>query len=618
MTTTQTIYHVTFLLPRGEERNVLHALHQKGLCQIDFCKGQQGEQTRHLDRLHARIKELSQQLIPYYPALSSKTTSQTDEQTLQEVESFVETNSKQVTRKLAQLKELTTNMNEQETIIEKLRKLPQTPPSMIYDGRYTKWITGVLPKEELEGLGFSETEDRLVITEPITKELYFVCEIIREGTESLLKHEPGFAPLNLPNTELKPRQEIKKRSKQLKRLKEEHNNTQKELRSLAKKLQPEIRNYGKLLEDHIKRERAKDELDSATYHVTGEAWVPESDLEMFNNVLDQTASSHLIQSTEREDAPTLLKNNRYAQPFEEITRLYSVPRYKRFDPTMIIAIFFPLIFGIMYSDAIYGILIAGVGLAMTWMPNATGNDGYRNFSRILLTCGLFTMLMGMLAGSYFGNFAEHVGINIPKALDMMTDIIPLVIISLSIGLIHLGSGLIAGFKERLKLGKIEEAIKEQGVWIVFIIGALVALFFAERILSVALALMGVSLLTKAYYAYKEQGIINAILSVFDVSKLTGDLASYVRIMALAIGTSGIALAVNVMAKIAVEHIPTVGIAFAVIIFIIGHLFNIFISGLGAFIHTLRLHFLEHFGRYYEGDGEEYKPFEAQLQGATLK
>ncbi|MGM5481658.1 MAG: V-type ATP synthase subunit I [Nanobdellota archaeon] len=616
MTRPQTIYHVTFLLPRGEQEMVIEKLHEQGVCQIeiDMSRNETSEELTHLQTLHRNVLELHQMLDPYATKKKQQQTFHTSMNALSQVVDKQHAHTNELIKTLSTAEE---KIRENEQVIRQLKRFPDVTPQVFSKGTITNTVIGLLPTDRLEAYRQDEGEGRLIITSEITKDLLFACEIMVDDKESILEQDVEFTPLDVPETTRTPSQEIKKLLQENKKLKLRHMKTLKELEQTATILTPQLTIAQHLLEDHITKKQANTQFTNGTYHLSAQAWVPEKQFDHFNKVLEQEATTHLISKVEREDAPTLLSNNSYVKPFEEITRLYSVPKYNRFDPTIIIAIFFPLIFGIMYSDAVYGLLIAGVGLMMTFMPSMRQNIEYRHFSRILLTCGLFTLLMGAVAGSYFGNFAEQIGLNLPKAIDLMTDIIPLVVISLSIGLVHLSIGLFAGFHERVRLGKINEAIKEQGVWIIFIIGALLAIIFPNMLLQPALGLMGVGILIKAGYAYKEQGLISAILSIFDVSKLAGDLASYVRIMALAIGTSGIALAVNVMAQIATEHIPAVGIVIAVLIFIVGHLFNIFISGLGAFIHTLRLHFLEHFGRYYEGGGEEYEPFRKKITTSTL-
>ena len=134
---------------------------------------------------------------------------------------------------------------------------------------------------------------------------------------------------------------------------------------------------------------------------------------------------------------------------------------------------------------------------------------------------------------------------------------------------------------------------------------------------VGFGVLGLSVIIQIVMSFMEGGPMISILSVFDYAGFLGDVFSYARLMALAIGTAGIALAVNFM-TLMVAEIPYVGIIVAILLFVFGHTFNLAMNGLGSFIHTLRLHFLEHFSKYYEGDGKLYKPFLASRKKTHLE
>jgi V/A-type H+/Na+-transporting ATPase subunit I len=144
---------------------------------------------------------------------------------------------------------------------------------------------------------------------------------------------------------------------------------------------------------------------------------------------------------------------------------------------------------------------------------------------------------------------------------------------------------------------------------VFLIGIILSIL-GEPFMLFGLIAIILSVIMQIGFKFLEGGPVIGMLSIFDFSGFVGDTFSYARLTALAIGTAGIALAVNFMALLVFDMVPVLGFPLAIIVFLVGHLFNMVMNGLGAFIHSLRLHFLEFFQKFYEGGGTQYKPFYA--------
>jgi V/A-type H+-transporting ATPase subunit I len=107
------------------------------------------------------------------------------------------------------------------------------------------------------------------------------------------------------------------------------------------------------------------------------------------------------------------------------------------------------------------------------------------------------------------------------------------------------------------------------------------------------------------------GILDALLGAMDITGFLGNVLSYARLLALCLATGGLAMAVNIMAKLLGDAVPVIGILIAVVMLVFGHSFNFVMNGLGSFIHSLRLHYVEFFGQYYEGGGKKFSPFKAK-------
>ena len=113
-------------------------------------------------------------------------------------------------------------------------------------------------------------------------------------------------------------------------------------------------------------------------------------------------------------------------------------------------------------------------------------------------------------------------------------------------------------------------------------------------------------------------LLKGVLSLYDSVSFFSDILSYSRILALGLATSALAFAINLIATIAKDMIPVVGTAVMVVILIVGHVFNVGINVLGAFIHSARLQFVEFFGKFITASGRPFAPFRQRGRYITIK
>ncbi len=429
-----------------------------------------------------------------------------------------------------------------------------------------------------------------------------------------LLHEVGFETLTIPFENKKPLELIKK----LKKENDVLNNKIRAIESSLKKLQKENEEKNKILIEEL--EICKEKVDalknikSANSFSVLEAWVPASQMQDFSKIIKEHASDYYAEVEERKEAPTIYKNNSLVRPFEMITNLYSPPVYNGFDPTPWIAIFFTIFFGFMLNDFFYGIILAAAGF-VAFMKLKKKKQSTRDVAAFILIIGISTMFWGIVFGAYFGNFFQELGIKLPMFIDGMKQVMLTLGIAIGFGAIHILIGLLSGFYDNIRKYNIRDAFASQGVWLLFMAGIV---FIILQKSSIGLSFMGLAVLLQIVFTFISAGFMSALLSIFSFTGFIGDLFSYARLMALGIGTSGISLAVNFIAFLAAGMIPYAGIPIAIIVFIIGHTFNLAMNGLGAFIHTTRLHFLEFFTKFYDGGGRVYKPFHANRKDTYLE
>ncbi|MBA7497871.1 hypothetical protein ES704_00604 [subsurface metagenome] len=359
-----------------------------------------------------------------------------------------------------------------------------------------------------------------------------------------------------------------------------------------------------------------------------EGWILEKNIDiMKKRLFNKTNELEIIFSDpdENDDIPVALDNNKFVEPFESITELYGIPKYKEFDPTPLFAPFYFIFFGMCLSDAGYGLIIAA--LSYFSLSKFKFEGTVKKFFELFFLGGLSTFIMGAIMGSWMGDTLNYLPKNILfiktflidtiSLLDPIKNPMPLLLISLSLGVIQIYTGIIIKFIANVKENKIKTGLMDQGSWLLLISGLLLFIL-ANSVGSLA----GLKIITK-YIIWAgllsvviTQGRSNkniilkaagGVLSLYDIIGYFSDILSYSRLFALGLSTAVLAVVVNNFVML-FKDIPFIGIILAALVFIIGHLFNMVISGMGAFIHSTRLQYVEYFTKFYEGGGAPFKPF----------
>jgi len=320
---------------------------------------------------------------------------------------------------------------------------------------------------------------------------------------------------------------------------------------------------------------------------------------------------------EDEETPVLLDNPRLVQPFEAITEMYSLPNSKEVDPNTLMAPFYFIFFGMMVSDAGYGLLmsiITGILLIKYKFEGLLDK-----LLRLLFLGGISTFIWGALFGGWFGDIVSAVTsgrYSIPPLwFNPMNNPMKLLICSLILGAIHLFVAMgIQGYK-KIKEGKILDAIFDTGFWYIFLIGlGLLLLGGTAGTIGKYMAITGAVLLVLTQ-GRSEKNIIKkftkGVLSLYDAVGFMSDVLSYSRLLALGLATGVIASVINAMGTL-IGFNP-LGIIVLIIVFIVGHVFNLVINALGAYVHASRLQYVEFFGKFFEGGGKAYKPFKVNTK-----
>lgn len=345
---------------------------------------------------------------------------------------------------------------------------------------------------------------------------------------------------------------------------------------------------------------------------------------------------------EDEEAPVILKNNPFSVNMEGIVESYGLPHKGEIDPTTIMSFFYVFFFGMMLSDAAYGLIVAVVcAVLVRKFPNMSA--GMKKSLKLFMYCGISTLVWGVLFGGYFGNIVDIVSqkflgttVTVPALWFVpLNDPMKLLLFSLLFGVIHLFTGLAVKGYLCLKDGKIMDFFCDVVLWFLLLIGLILMLIPSDIFASIAqIKVVFPAPLNTAAQVLAAAGAIGIVLmsgrtsknpalrlalGAYDLYNITGwlsDVLSYSRLLALGLATGVIASVINQMGSMLPNNV--IGILFFIIIFIIGHALNLAINLLGAYVHTNRLQFVEFFGKFYEGGGRPFNPFKENTKYADIK
>lgn len=362
-------------------------------------------------------------------------------------------------------------------------------------------------------------------------------------------------------------------------------------------------------------------LTENTFVLSG--YVPQDRAERLSEELKRkfTVAVSISEPTEDEDVPVLLKNNALVEPLEDITAAYSLPSKSDIDPNVPMAFFYYLFFGMMLSDAGYGLLIS----IATWLilrfkrPEGSLKLNMQKF----FLCGLSTVFWGALFGSWFGNIVNVISVSYlglgeimkPLWFDPATDPMRLLIFSIALGFVHVMVGLGIKFYMLWREGKKLDAFFDIGLWwVVFagllciVAGSQINTGFPLGTIGGAIAIAGAVglVLTQGRESPTLRGkILGGLGSLYSITGYFSDVLSYCRLMALGLVTGIIGTVFNTIGSLVGSSI--FGTIVLIVVFTAGHAINLAINCLGAYVHCNRLQYVEFFSKFYEGGGKPFKP-----------
>lgn len=349
-------------------------------------------------------------------------------------------------------------------------------------------------------------------------------------------------------------------------------------------------------------------------------WISEDRTEKLAKALDNMDCAYGVDDPEEgEEPPVLLRNNAFASNFEWVVGMYSYPKYGTFDPTFIMSIFYFFIFGLMFADVGYGLLLVLGGFLI---PKLMGmKDSMKRSFYMFGYCGISCVIMGVIFGGWFGDLPYAIMENL-CGLENAKEAVPFfnglwfnplddpmlfLVVSLAIGAVHLVTGMAVKFVILCKEGHVFDAIFDIGSWWVIFAG--LGMLFLPVPSAAAWVVLGIGVLMIVLtHGRHEKNILmkflKGLLGLYDVTSYASDLLSYSRILALGLAAGVIGQVINLIATMTGPSIA--GYIMLVLVCLIGHVLNLAINVLGSFVHTSRLQYLEFFNKFFEDGGEQFK------------
>ena len=375
----------------------------------------------------------------------------------------------------------------------------------------------------------------------------------------------------------------------------------------------------KLYIDHLLMRQARNESDYAeseeVYIIDG--FVPVDKIDLLKEAISIATPYYDIELTDPTDTdqvPTYVENKKVVEPFESITNMFSVPSFKEIDPNPIMSFWYWILFGMMMGDFGYGLLMIIFGaLFIKFMhPRKT----MKSLAKIIMYSGITTMIWGIIFNSFFGAEFNAVFKFIPSyhIVSPMNDSMLMLVLSVAVGALHILTGIVMKMVRDIKDHDILELLGKDLSWFLVLAGGAIAIsgmYFKIDILKTIglIAVFTGVILMLIFAGSKKKNVVGkavgGLAELYNITGYFGDLLSYTRIMALVMSSASVAFVMNTLAGMVKGGI--IGWFFAVIIYIVGHIFNIVLGLLSAYVHDCRLQYIEFYGKFYDGGGELFKP-----------
>lgn len=517
------------------------------------------------------------------------------------------------------------NQKRTEEILEKIDKISKIEDididiQKLYNLKYIKFRYGSISKRNLEEIKKEIDNLNLILFElksenDISWIMYFTTPQYVSGIDGIFniqKFEREMLPDDLVRT---PKEYIRNLKEQIRQI--EFSNSQEEakitkIRKMATtkllELYSELQTYNKI--NSVKKYIVHDQND--TYYIV--AWVSESNLLKIEKQLDELEDVNYVVK-DGTNPPTKLKNNKFIAPFEELVKMYGMPKIEELDPTWFVAFTTFIMFGFMFGDVGHGLVFFIIGILLLIKRKKT-------YGAILFAGGLSSTIFGILYGSVFGKE----DIIKPIIISPMNNITTMLLYGILVGTVFILIAMVLNIINGIKNKDYKRIFLDKNgiagiVLYMFVLLNVAYYFLADKMLISINIIIIISLILVIAIMFndkimnflekkRQESSTSFVEKIFEIIEMLlsflSNTISFLRLAAFAINHAGLCMAVYLLADMGAG-------AGNILIGVIGNIVVLVLEGLIVGIQTLRLEYYELFSRFYDGSGQEYKSIKSQIE-----
>ena len=433
----------------------------------------------------------------------------------------------------------------------------------------------------------------------------------------------GYTPWSAGGLTGTPKQALKEAEKELEKLASEKTKCTEAIVSKADK-KDDLKLAADKLSAKVSMSEAEEKLFGTESTVMMEGWLPADEEAEIEKVFAKYDCAYETREPEPDEYPTVpvqLRNNKITSGLNMVTNMYSLPMYGTVDPNPLMAPFFILFYGLMMADIGYGIIM--IVAALVALKKIRPREGALSLCRLLLWCGVSTLICGILTGGFFSDIPYQLvhAINpnstwqgLPHLFSPTEDSNLVLYGAMVLGALHLNTGMVVSFVQKVKAGHLADGLWYEGtLWLILVTAVLALVFHVGFVGNVPVLLLIAVVLMLIGQGRGKKGfgkVTAAFAAIYnEATGWFGDVLSYARIMALMLAGGVVGQVFNTVAIMPMKssgvNAGTV-IAF-ILIFLFGHAMNFALNILGCYVHDLRLQCLEYFGKFYEAGGKPFSP-----------